>query len=129
MHTKYYIGFDLGSSSVKVALVDASTGENILSLHEPKHEMSILSKQSDWAEQDPNNWWKFVCQGTKRILQESKIDHSKIEAVGISYQEISIEFMQNTSKQYDASITPFKQNHQLFALVLNPLLKLDELLL
>ena len=86
MHTKYYIGFDLGSSSVKVALVDASTGENILSLHEPKHEMSILSEQSDWAEQDPNNWWKFVCQGTKRILQESKIDPSNIEAVGISYQ-------------------------------------------
>lgn len=86
MHTKYYIGFDLGSSSVKVALVDASTGENILSLHEPKHEMSILSQQSDWAEQDPNNWWKFVCQGTKRIIQESKIDPSNIEAVGISYQ-------------------------------------------
>ena len=86
MHTKYYIGFDLGSSSVKVALVDASTGENILSLHEPKHEMPILSQQSDWAEQDPNNWWKFVCQGTKRIIQESKIDASNIEAVGISYQ-------------------------------------------
>jgi xylulokinase len=86
MHTKYYIGFDLGSSSVKVALVDASTGENILSLHEPKHEMSILSEQSDWAEQDPNNWWEFVCKGTKRVLQESKIDPSNIEAVGISYQ-------------------------------------------
>ena len=86
MHTKYYIGFDLGSSSVKVALVDASTGENILSLHEPKHEMSILSEQSDWAEQDPNNWWEFVCKGTKRVLQESKIDPSNIEAVGVSYQ-------------------------------------------
>ena len=86
MHTKYYIGFDLGSSSVKVALVDAASGENILSLHEPKNEMSILSEQIDWAEQDPNDWWKFVCTGTKRILQESKIDSSNIEAVGISYQ-------------------------------------------
>ena len=86
MQTKYYLGFDLGSSSVKVALVEAATGENILSLHEPQHEMSILSEQSDWAEQDPNDWWKFVCQGTKRILQESKIDPSSIQAVGISYQ-------------------------------------------
>ena len=86
MQTKYYLGFDLGSSSVKVALVEATTGENILSLHEPHHEMSILSEQNDWAEQDPNDWWKFVCQGTKRILQESKIDPSSIQAVGISYQ-------------------------------------------
>ena len=51
MGRKYYIGFDLGSSSVKAALVDAATSENILSLHEPQHEMSILSEQSDWAEQ------------------------------------------------------------------------------
>ena len=49
MAQKYHIGFDLGSSSVKVALVDATTGESILTLHEPKHEMSILSVQSDWA--------------------------------------------------------------------------------
>ena len=43
MHTKYYLGYDLGSSSVKVALVDVETGKNILSLHEPSHEMSIIS--------------------------------------------------------------------------------------
>jgi len=86
MNQQYYIGFDLGSSSIKVAIVDALTGENILSIHEPKHEMSILSEQSDWAEQDPNNWWKYLCEGTKRIIRESKIDPSKIGAIGISYQ-------------------------------------------
>ena len=86
MGRKYYIGFDLGSSSVKAALVDAATSENILSLHEPQHEMSILSEQSDWAEQDPNDWWTYLSQATKRILQESKIDPSSIQAVGISYQ-------------------------------------------
>ena len=86
MAQKYHIGFDLGSSSVKVALVDATTGESILTLHEPKHEMSILSVQSDWAEQNPNDWWTYVCEATKRILNESKIEASKITAVGISYQ-------------------------------------------
>ena len=86
MAQKYHIGFDLGSSSVKVALVDATTGESILTLHEPKHEMSILSVQSDWAEQNPNDWWTYVCEATKRILNESKIEASKIKAVGISYQ-------------------------------------------
>jgi len=86
MHSRYYLGYDLGSSSVKVAIVDATTSENILSLHEPKYEMSILSEQNDWAEQDPNDWWTYLCQATKRILQESKIEASNIEAVGISYQ-------------------------------------------
>ena len=86
MQTEYYLGFDLGSSSVKVALVDAVSGENIISLHEPKNEMSILSEQSDWAEQNPEDWWTYVCQGTKRVLQESKVDAGKIKAIGISYQ-------------------------------------------
>ena len=86
MNQQYYIGFDIGSSSVKVAIVNAITGENVLSIHEPKHEMSILSEQSDWAEQNPNDWWGHLCTGTKRVIRESKIDASKIGAVGISYQ-------------------------------------------
>lgn len=86
MQTEYYLGFDLGSSSVKIALVDAVSGENIISLHEPKNEMSILSEQSDWAEQNPEDWWTYICQGTKRVLQESKVDAGKIKAIGISYQ-------------------------------------------
>jgi xylulokinase len=48
--------------------------------------MSILSEQSDWAEQNPNDWWGHLCTGTKRVIRESKIDASKIGAVGISYQ-------------------------------------------
>ena len=86
MTQEYYIGFDLGSSSVKVAIVDAFTGENILSLHEPKNEMSILSEQIDWAEQNPEDWWTYICKGTKRAINESKIDASRIKAIGISYQ-------------------------------------------
>ena len=57
MNKEYNIGYDLGSSSLKVAIVDSITGENILSINEPKGEMSIISQQADWAEQNPDDWW------------------------------------------------------------------------
>ncbi|MEM6718068.1 MAG: FGGY family carbohydrate kinase [Bacteroidota bacterium] len=82
----YNIGLDIGSSSIKVAIVNATTGENILTLHEPPNEMEIISLHYDWAEQDPNVWWKHVCTAIKRVIRESNIQASKIMHIGISYQ-------------------------------------------
>lgn len=82
----YYIGYDLGSSSVKVAIVNAQTGEKLVVLNEPENEMEIIALQADWAEQDPNIWWHYVCVATKRAIKEAGIDASKITGIGISYQ-------------------------------------------
>lgn len=82
----YYIGYDIWSSSVKVALVNAKTGEKLLVLHEPVTEMPIIALQKDWAEQDPDTWWNYICIATKRLIRETHIDPSKIEGIGISYQ-------------------------------------------
>jgi len=82
----YYIGYDIGSSSVKVALVEAATGEKIVALHEPQDEMEIIAYHKDWAEQDPEIWWQHICVGTKRAIKEANIDASKITGAGISYQ-------------------------------------------
>ncbi|MFY0712296.1 carbohydrate kinase [Seonamhaeicola sp. NFXS20] len=82
----YYLGLDIGSSSVKVALVNAISGENILSLNEPTTEMEILALQNDWAEQDPDMWWNYACKAIKRVLAETEADASKIAGIGISYQ-------------------------------------------
>ena len=82
----YYIGFDIGSSSVKVAIVDAFSGKKIITVHEPENEMKIKSVDPNWAEQDPNTWWKHTCEATKRAISESGVDASKITGIGISYQ-------------------------------------------
>ncbi|CAI8353994.1 MAG: Xylulose kinase [Flavobacterium sp. SCGC AAA160-P02] len=82
----YYLGLDIGSSSVKVAIVDAVTGKNLASLHEPKNEMQIISHQNDWAEQDPEMWWTHSCTAIKRIIRKTAIEPSKISGIGISYQ-------------------------------------------
>lgn len=82
----YYIGYDIGSSSVKVALVEAATGKKVIVLNEPQNEMEILSLQPDWAEQDPEMWWQYICTATKRAIKEANIEVSKIQGIGISYQ-------------------------------------------
>ena len=56
----YYIGYDLGSSSVKAALVDASSGQSIGITNYPENEMKIISLETGWAEQQPELWWKNI---------------------------------------------------------------------
>lgn len=82
----YHIGFDIGSSSVKVAIVDATTGQKVILLHEPEEEMEITSLHDNWAEQDPYIWWNYICLASKRAIREANIDASKITTIGISYQ-------------------------------------------
>ena len=77
----YYIGYDIGSSSVKAALVEAETGKKIIVLNEPQNEMEIVSLHSDWAEQDPEIWWQHICTATKRAIREANIDASKFRAL------------------------------------------------
>ncbi len=78
------LGIDIGSSSVKVSLLDIATGECVASAVAPAVEMPIDAPQSGWAEQDPEIWWKYVCEGIRRIGAEHPM--SDVRAVGITYQ-------------------------------------------
>lgn len=82
----FYIGFDIGSSSIKASLVDANTAKAISTIQEPAKEMSIISNQPDWAEQNPETWWKHICTATKRLLNENQIKAEQIKGIGIAYQ-------------------------------------------
>ena len=82
----YLLGYDIGSSSIKVALVEAKSGKVVHLTRTPKEEMEIVAPQDNWAEQAPNTWWKYVCEGTKEILAATQIAPLSIQAIGISYQ-------------------------------------------
>jgi len=82
----YLLGYDIGSSFVKASLVDAQSGESVASAFYPKVEMEIMSVQTGWAEQEPENWWKNLQLATAKILSTSGIDSADVAAIGISYQ-------------------------------------------
>lgn len=82
----YLLGYDIGSSSVKAALVDAVTGAVVASDFMPKSEAPIKALREGWAEQDPANWWKYLKEATASVLATSKVDPADIKAIGISYQ-------------------------------------------
>lgn len=82
----YSLGFDIGSSSVKVALLDVVTGNAVSSAFYPKEEMTISSPQADWAEQHPDDWWANLKLALKDVLDDSGVNPLDIKSIGISYQ-------------------------------------------
>jgi xylulokinase len=82
----YSLGLDVGSSSVKAAIVEIATSKTVASVKYPDQEMKISSPQSGWAEQNAEDWWEYVLQAIKRAISEGEIDAKDIKSIGISYQ-------------------------------------------
>lgn len=82
----YALGYDIGSSSIKAALVDVNTGKTIHITQYPKTEMEMIAHQEGWAEQDPEVWWQAVIKSTNELLAHGDIDNKDITSIGISYQ-------------------------------------------
>jgi xylulokinase len=82
----YFIGYDIGSSSIKVALVNTTTGKSVGVHKEPPVEMSILAPKKGWAEQNPSDWWDHLCKATRVLLSQYSIQNKDIKGIGISYQ-------------------------------------------
>lgn len=82
----YYLGIDVGSSSVKIALVNSNDGKSLAVVQKPKEEMSMYAVQKSWAEQKPEDWWQCVCDGIKEIKKQNGFGEDQIIGIGISYQ-------------------------------------------
>lgn len=86
MATSYLLGFDVGSSSVKVSLVDTDDGKCSASAFCPDREAPVISVKAGWAEQDPNLWWQYAKSGLQQVMAISGAKAGEIAAIGISYQ-------------------------------------------
>ena len=81
----YLLGIDVGTSACKVALFEANgtvkaqgTGE--YAVHYP---------QAGWAEQNPEDWWRVLCETLQTMLTENNIQAGDIAGIGIDGQSWS----------------------------------------
>ena len=80
------LGIDIGTSSIKVSVVNADTQKCIASTQYPDTESGIISKQSGWAEQSPEMWWLHVQEAILQLNATKRYHPKDIGAIGIAYQ-------------------------------------------
>ena len=87
---RYLLGYDVGSSSVKASLVEAESGQCVASDFYPKQEAPIKALRAGWAEQNPEDWWKYLVQATRSVLSMAKkqegFSPEEVAAIGLSWQ-------------------------------------------
>lgn len=73
----YYIGVDLGTSAVKLLLMEGNGRiTNIVSKEYP-----LYFPHPGWSEQKPEDWWNAVKEGLKELTK----DCDKSQVAGISF--------------------------------------------
>jgi len=80
------LGIDVGTSSVKVSVVDAATHQCVASAHYPETEAEIITPHPGWAEQSPDQWWEYVKQAILKCNTTGNYHPQDIAAIGIAYQ-------------------------------------------
>ena len=86
MINNYLLGFDIGSSSVKVSIIDGESGELVSSALSPDTEMKINSPKVGWAEQHPDDWWQHLVIACNKAIKNLNSSSYEIIGIGISYQ-------------------------------------------
>jgi len=77
---QYLLAHDIGTSGNKATLFD--TDGKLVAAHTSPYDTNFFN--NNWAEQDPSDWWRAVCESTRAILAD--VDAANVEAVALSGQ-------------------------------------------
>ena len=77
---KYFIGIDLGTSSVKLMLVD---GDGEIK-NTATREYPVIYPRSGWSEQNAYDWWEAICDALPELL--SGFDGHAVAGIGVAGQ-------------------------------------------
>jgi len=78
--SKYILAHDLGTSGNKAAIfrTDGTLVGSTL------FEYPTYYPKDGWVEQNPQDWWRAVCQSTKELLEKTKVKASEIGGISFS---------------------------------------------
>jgi len=77
-----FLGIDLGTSGVKVVVVDEIG--RVFSKSSERYR--IYSPHPGWAEQDPEEWWMATVKAVNKVLDQTALNSLQIQGVVISGQ-------------------------------------------
>lgn len=78
-----YIGIDLGTSGVKIIVID-SEQTCVASASVP---LVVFRPQPGWSEQDPNHWWDATCKAMDLLKTSHPAVIAQVRAIGLSGQQ------------------------------------------
>lgn len=82
----YLMGIDVGTSSVKVMLIDADG--SVIALAKRNH--NLYSLHAGWVEENPEDWWRGCCEAVHEALDAFGGSAGDIDGIGISAQMHSL---------------------------------------
>ncbi len=101
MSDKLFLSYDVGTTNLKAALLNADFG--ILGLTSEIYPLYVPKK--GYAEQDPLDWWRAVVKATNRLIREKNVDTSKIAAIVFSGQTLSTVLINKNGEPLMRSMT------------------------
>jgi len=86
MSTEYIIAHDVGTSSTKAVLFNTE-GRVLCSAMEP---YSLYNPHPNWAEQDPEDYWKAIVKTTREVMEKSEIPPEEVLGIAFTTQAMGI---------------------------------------
>lgn len=80
----YVIAYDVGTTGIKTCLFELAQRIRLVADATEGYELYMM--ENGGAEQDPDDWWRAMCNTTKKVLEKSGISASQIAGVSFCAQ-------------------------------------------
>ena len=79
MQQAYFLGIDVGTSSLKTGL----WREDGQLAARASQSYPTVRRAAEWAEQDPRDWWKALCDTVRQVVHSAGVSATEIAGIGV----------------------------------------------